>query len=570
MTFDDFPQSAQTALEWTWDKYQPYVDDLLARPIDASTVESWLADWTKLRELSGEVYSRLYVATTVNTADEKSKQQFFTFLENAAEQLETANEQLNRKLLDSGVQPEGFEIPLRAIQEDVKLFRQENIPLKTELEKLTQRYSEIAGKQTINWHGEDKTLDQMKVMLMESDRTQREQAWHAVYDRILQDRDAFNQLWGELLDLRLQLAANADKSTFRDYQWMAFGRYDYTPDDDLRFLDSIEEVVVPAMLRRLEKRKQYLGLDSLRPWDMDIDTTGDAPLKPFGDAQALIDGGARIFEQVNPQLSAYYNTMRDNNLLDLDNRPNKAPGGYCIKYAMTGNSFIFMNSVGIHDNVQTLLHEAGHAFHNFESAALPYVQQRQYPTEFAEVASMAMELLALPYVAKDKGGFYDATGTARAWVEHLDGLIRFWPYMAVVDAFQHWVYTNPDAARDTANCDETWGNLWDRFMPGVDWTGLEETKKTGWHRKLHIFLLPFYYIEYGLAQLGAVQVWRNALNQPEQTLQQYRDALALGNTRTLPGLYEAAGAKLAFDATTLGDAVTLIEQKLDEYEAQIG
>ncbi|MEM6281773.1 MAG: M3 family oligoendopeptidase, partial [Chloroflexota bacterium] len=496
--FDSLPQQAQDGFQWAWDDYQPYFDNLLNRPLTTETLEHWLADWTRLAEFTREVGTRLYIATTVNTADEDSKQLFFSFLENVSENIDEASDRLARKLLESGLQPHNFEIPLRDMKADVELFREENLPLHTTLSKLGNRYQEITGAQTVQWEGEEKTLTQMKVMLLDGDREKREQVWRAVYSRQMQDREQLNDLWKDMLQIRLKVAENAGKSSFRDYQWMAFGRHDYTPQDDQRFLQSISEVVVPAMLRRAEKRKAALGLDTLRPWDMDIDPTGTEPLKPFDNVQTMIDTTANIFAQIDPELSSYYNIMKDNNLLDLDNRKGKAPGGYCTSLPQAKQSFIFMNSVGVHDNIQTLLHEAGHAFHNFEAQKLPYAQQRGYPTEFAEVASMSMELLAAPYFETENGGFYDEVGAARARIEHLDGIIRFFPYMAVVDAFQHQVYENPQAAMNPDNCDAWWEELWDQFMPGVNWAGIEDIKRTGWHRKLHIFLIPFYYIEYGL------------------------------------------------------------------------
>jgi oligoendopeptidase F len=274
-----------------------------------------------------------------------------------------------------------------------------------------------------------------------------------------------------------------------------------------------------------------------------------------------------VFQQVDPQLGQYFETMRREGLLDLDNRKGKAPGGYCTSFSLVRRPFIFANAVGIHDDVQTLLHEGGHGFHVFESSRLPYLQQLQVPMEFAEVASMSMELLASPYLARERGGFYSSADAARARAEHLEGIVQFWPYMAVVDAFQHWVYTHPDQATEAAACDETWSALWERFMPGVDWSGLEEEQRTGWQRKLHIHQAPFYYIEYGLAQLGAVQVWRNALQDQAGSVAAYRRALALGGTVTLPELFAAAGGRFAFDASALQEAVTLIEATLAELEA---
>jgi oligoendopeptidase F len=258
--------------------------------------------------------------------------------------------------------------------------------------------------------------------------------------------------------------------------------------------------------------------------------------------------------------------MRAESLLDLDNRKGKAPGGYCAELAVERKPFIFMNAVGLHDDVQTLLHEAGHAFHVFEAARLPYHQQLEYGMEIAEVASMSMELLAAPHLTRDAGGYFSREEAARARVEHLEGIVLFWPYMAVVDGFQHWVYEHPDDARRPANCDATWDTLWQRFMPVVDWSGLEDQRRTGWQRKLHIFQLPFYYVEYGLAQLGAVQVWRNSLADPAHAVADYRRALAMGATATLPDLFAAAGARFAFDAGTLSEAVQLVERTIQELD----
>ncbi len=567
--FNELPTDPQTAYDWTWEKYEPYFDDLMSRELTEETVTAWLADWTTIAKLLYEVYTRLYIATTVDTTDEEGQALYFQFLDNVAEQMEAAGDQLQRKLLDSGLTPDGFAVPMRSMRGSVAMFREENLPIKTKLNKLGKEYDAIAGAQTVEWEGEEKTLTQMKVMLMDADRDKRERVWRAIYERQLEDREALNDLWQQMLALRLELAENADKKDFREYMWIERERYDYTPEDDLRFLDSIEEVVVPAVTRLLEKRKQAMGLETLRPWDMHVDTTGDAPLKPFEDAETLIETGSDIFAQVDPELHAFYADMQQHGLLDLDNRKGKAPGGYCTGLPLTGHSFIFMNAVGTHDDVQTLLHESGHAFHNYEAQPLPYVQQHNYPTEFAEVASMSMELLAGDYLTADKGGFYTATEAARARIEHLEGIIAFWPYMLVVDAFQHWVYTNPADALDPDKCDAEWDALWERFMPGVDWTGLEDIRRTGWHRKLHIFHIPFYYIEYGLAQLGAVQVWENSLDDAEAALSQYRRALALGNTRPLPELFGAAGAKLAFDPDTLGRGVALIEQTLEQLYAEL-
>jgi len=291
---------------------------------------------------------------------------------------------------------------------------------------------------------------------------------------------------------------------------------------------------------------------------------GRTPLKPFRDVEELEAVGAQIFTQVDPQLGAYFQRMRDDRLLDLPNRKGKAPGAYCIDFAVQKVPFIFHNAAGSHEDVQTLLHEAGHAFHVFERINLPYHQMQDSPMEFNEVASMAMELLAAPYLMREQGGFYTQAEAARARIDHLTGLLVFWPYMAVVDAFQHWVHENIDTALDPTRCDEKWAELWNRYIIGVDYSGLEQDMMTGWHRKLHIHRVPFYYVEYGLAQLGAVQVWANAIEDQAGAVASYRRALSLGGTSALPDLYAAAGARFAFDAATLGRAVDLIERTIEE------
>jgi oligoendopeptidase F len=300
-----------------------------------------------------------------------------------------------------------------------------------------------------------------------------------------------------------------------------------------------------------------------------VDPFGKPPLKPFSTSKELESKASNIFQQVDPQLGDNFEIMRNEGLLNLENRKNKAPGGFCSHYQSTERPFIFMNAVGIHDDVQTLLHEGGHAFHVFECGRLPYFFL-DVPLEFAEVASMSMELLAAPYLTDDQGGFYTHEQAARARIQSLESMLLFWPYMAVVDAFQQWVYENQQAAMDAANCDVQWAQLWERFMPGVDWGGLELEMMTGWQRKIHIFTDPFYYVEYGLAQLGAIQVWRNSISDRAGAVAAYRKALSLGTSVTLPQLYSAAGAKFAFDAATMQQAVDLIQKTISEEEELIG
>jgi len=560
------PNNALDVMDWPWAKFQPYYQELAERPISPANLESWLADWSRVSLLVYEAYQRLYVAITVDTTDKLAEQRYNTYLDEIYPAAQAAEQPLKEKLLNSGLEPPGFEVPLRNLRAEADLYRPANLPLLSEELKLNTIYDKIIGAQTIEWDGREVTISQLQTVFQDSDRARRERAWRLAAARQLADRQAINDLWRKFMKLRGEIAANAGKPDYRAYKWQQRLRFDYTPQDCLSFHRAIEEAVVPAARRILARRQSRLGLQTLRPWDLEVDPLGRPPLKPYTTIGELESKTAAIFQRVDPKLGEYFEIMRREGLLDLDNRKGKAPGGYCTDFPVAKRPFIFANSVGVHDDVQTMLHEGGHAFHVFESSHLPYHQQLQVPMEFAEVASMGMELLAAPYLPAGQGGFYSIEDAARARVEFLERSLLFWPYMAVVDAFQHWVYENHTAASDPDNCDAQWNALWERFMPDIDWSGLEQEKTTGWHRKLHIHQDPFYYVEYGMALLGSVQVWRNALDDQAGAVAAYRRALALGGTRPLPQLYATAGVRFAFDAGTLSQAVALMERVINELE----
>ena len=564
--FKDLPPITGILLQWGWNDLQGYYQDLQTRSLDAASLAEWLTDWTRLAECLDELYTRLYLATTLNTADEDAKNRLDAFLDQVFPPAMQAEQQLKEKLLRSRLEPAGFAIPLRNMRTEADLFRPANLPLLAKEQKMNGEYSKIIGAQTVEWEGKETTISQLRPVYFDTDRARRERAWQLAAKRQLADRGKINALWQEFLTLRQQIAANAGLLDYRSYRWRQMLRFDYTPEDCRRFQGAIEQAVVPAATRIYEHRRQRLGLDQLKPWDLDVDPLNRPPLVPYQDVTELKKKAAVIFHHVDAQLGEYFDLMVHEGLLDLENRKNKAPGAFCTAFATQRRPFVFENAVGLHGDVQTLLHESGHAFHVFESAALPYFQQLAVGMEFAEVASMSMELLASPYLTKSQGGFYTEKEAARARIEHLESNILFWPYMAIVDAFQHWVYEHPALASDAAECDACWANLERRFRPGIDWSGLEDVMATGWHRKLHIHTLPFYYVEYGLAQLGAVQVWGNALKDQAKSVANYRKALALGGATRLPELYRAAGAHLSFDAGALKDAVDLMETTIMQLE----
>jgi oligoendopeptidase F len=544
---------------WSWAQIEPYYRDLAGRTLTAGSVAEFLTDWTWLSERISETQARLRVATTQNTTDEEAERQYHLFLEQIFPAAQAAEQGLKAHLLASGRAPHGFALPLRKMAADAAIFREPNLALLAEEQKLVIRHNKILGAQTVRWDGRELTLPQLRPFGKDPDRSVRERAWRLAAERQAADYDAIAELWRQLLTLRQRIAANATAGDYRAFKWQQLHRFDYSPSDCASFREAIAQVVVSAARRVYERRRRRLGVETLRPWDLPADSLGRPPLTPFHDAAELQGRAAAIFHRVDDRLGVYFDTMIQEALLDLTNRKGKGPGGYCTSFAASKRPFIFMNAVGLHGDVQTLLHEAGHAFHVFERNALPYLQQRVVGAEFGEVASMSMELLASPYLAASEGGFYSEGDAARAHIEHLEQIILFWPYMAVVDGFQHWVYEHPEDAGDPSRCDAAWTALWERFMPGVEWSGLEAHMAAGWQHKHHIHTVPFYYVEYGLAQLGAVQVWGHALRDQDAAVAAYRRALARGGTASFPELYGEAGARFAFDPATLERGIGLME-----------
>ncbi|MFN2111982.1 MAG: M3 family oligoendopeptidase [Anaerolineales bacterium] len=552
-----------------WVEVEPFYQELEGAMLTAENVKSWLTGWSDLRKLVDERYARLELAVELDTTDEAAEGAYHAFLEKIYPAAQAADQKLKEKLLASGLIPEGMGTILKKMRTEADLFRDENLPLMTEESKLSSQYSKILGAQTIEWQGEELTLTQVKAAMMTEDRELRHQLWDQTSQRQLADRDAINELWIKFMDIRARLAANAGYPDYRSFRWLQRLRLDYSPDDSKRFLAAIKQVAVPAATRVYQRYQRRLDIGDLRPWDLlNNQTTFSLPaIDAFETQEQFISRVGAILAKLDPVLGGYFDVMREQELLDLMNRKGKGPGGFCTSFATTGTPFIFMNAVGKSSDLRVLFHESGHAFHVFERVNLPYHHQWRPGLEFAEVASTAMELMAEPYLGQAQGGFLTERDAATARLLNLEEKLLFWPYMAVVVAFQHWVYENHRKGKDPAACDARWAELVEEYMPAIDWTGYEEVKKTGWHRKLHIHQAPFYYIEYGLAALGAFQIMVKARQDQAKALRDYRRALALGGTVSLPELYEAAGAKLSFDAAALGEVVDLIEEDLEKLES---
>jgi oligoendopeptidase F len=466
------------------------------------------------------------------------------------------------------VVPPGLETTVARFRTSIDIFREANVPVFAELEEMASRYQRVTGGMLADWDGEKRPLPMLAPFLQERDRTVRERAFRATVEPYVAARGELANLFTEMYHRRQQAARNSD---FRDYQAFSFTakhRFDYTPGDCERFHDAVDAVVVPAYARVLAARRQRLGLPELKPWDLAVNPYRAEPLRPFSTGEELAAGVHRIMQALDPALGGEFGTMRTEGLLDLDSRKGKAPGGYCDTLHVRGRPFIFMNAAGVQEDITTLLHEAGHAFHAFAAHRQPLVWQRQPGSEGAELASMSMELLAGAHLGPPSG-MLDQRDAAIVRLEHLEDVLASLVHIASVDAFQSWIYTSGEG-QDPAARDQAWLRIRSRFEQGVDWTGLTEERIARWYRQLHIFLYPFYYIEYGIAQLGALQVWRNHRRDPAGALAAYKAFLALGATTSLPELYRTAGATLVFDAVAMRPLIDMVEEEMDALQGEIG
>ncbi|MED6312434.1 MAG: M3 family oligoendopeptidase [Candidatus Thermoplasmatota archaeon] len=549
----------------SWESIEPYMNDLRDRTLSCSNcLETFIADRSNLSEVISEARARLYIDMTCHTDDEDIQKAWMAFVENVQPKLSEYSDILNRRLIEhKAVQelPERFDILVKGLKTDIEIFREENIPLNTQATKLVTEYNEICGAQMVEFDDEQKTFAQMAIYLENTERSIREAAWKAVSERRFEDNERISEIYDELIQIRHQIATNAGYEGFQQYMFASMHRYDYTIEDCLEFHDSIESVCQPLRLRTDEEREQELGLGSLRPWDMGVDVKGRPPLQPFNEVQEMVDGCSRIFHTMSEELGNYFDQLDTNDCLDLDSRKGKAPGGYQYYLQKSRMPFIFMNAAGTQRNVETMIHEAGHAFHSFYSGHLDLIHERDSPIEFAEVASMSMELLTHPHWEE----FYDAKNADRARRKHLEDIISFMPWMAIIDAFQYWVYANPNHSREERA--ERWLELAERFGPKVDMSGFEEIHKVSWQRQGHLFGVPFYYVEYGIAQLGALQMWKYHRRDTEDALTRYKAGLSLGYTRGLTELFEASGLELSFSESYVGSLIGEIDDALAEIPA---
>lgn len=544
-----------------WEKIEPYFTDLQGRAIgSAAELERWLVDVSELSAAVEEEEAVRYIRMTCHTDDPTLEQSYLSFIEEVRPNVERAYFALARKYVSSEARRdlarERYFVYDRARETQVRLFREENLELKVEDEKLSQRYQKLYGEMTALCDGQELTLPQLHKLLEEPDRDVRRRAWCAAVGRQLAERQQLETIFDEMIRLRTRIARNAGFENFIEYQFRNLGRFDYSPDDCCAFHDAVERHIVPLVRSLRERRRQRMGLARLAPWDLVADPEGRPPLRPFQTAEELVEGTTAIFHAVNPFFSQQFAILRDRGLLDLESRKGKAPGGYQSTLDELRLPFIFMNAAGRNRDVFTLLHEGGHAFHALATRDEPLLAYRHAPTEFCEVASMGMEMMACERLE----AFYSSEQARRARREHLEEVLELLPWIARVDAFQHWLYTHPD--HDRAQRARAWLELDERFGDELEWSELPEWRECSWMGKLHFFCVPLYYIEYGIAQLGALQLWEQFRKAPAEAVARYRSALALGGSRPLPELFRAAGLRFALDAETIAPLAARIQDAL--------
>lgn len=563
----NLPDSSAAFKDATWADIAPYYQDLATRPLDKTNAEEWLRAWSDFEAMLAEAAALAHFAYSCNTADAAVEAAQLRFASEIDPKADEQRSRLQRRLVELGYETPELATTVRRFRNQLELFREANVPLYAELAKLSTGWARVIGAMTVDWDGEEKTPAQMLAYQEDNDRSVRERAFHKQFEPFIAQRDVLADYFDKMYDLRQQIAKNAGFDNYRDFAHREKNRFDYTPDDCFRFHDAVEEVVRPVAKRLYERRRKYLGVDRLRPWDLLVDPKRRQGLHPYQNVGDFAARARDVFAHVDPDLGKYFARMADAGLLDLDNRKGKAPGGYCDSLAYQKLPLIFMNAVNIDEDLRTLLHESGHSFHVFETARLPYLFQRHPGAEMAEVASMAMELLAAPYIDHAHGGYYTEAEAQRSRRSLLERAVLFFTHCASVDALQQWIYTSPEG-RDRDARDRKWLELRKRFEPdSVDWSGLDAERVARWYYQPHFWDYPFYYIEYGIAQLGALQVWRNSLTDRRDAVRRYREALALGATKPLPELYQAAGARMIFDSDGMREVIELAEEELQTLDA---
>ncbi|HKB44346.1 MAG TPA: M3 family oligoendopeptidase [Chitinophagaceae bacterium] len=547
-----------------WEGLEPYFKNLDERKINLETdLEQWLKDASELEAAISEDICWRQIKMTCDTENKELEKAFNFFMMEIQPKIQPYSDKLNHKLVESPatkkLDQKKYFTYLRNVKKNIELFREANIPLQAELNVMQQHFGVIAGKMTVQVNGQEYTLQQAAKFLEDPDRNLREEVYRKISERRIQDKKELNDLFTRLLQKRHQVAINTGFNNYRDYRFIELGRFDYTKEDCFQFHEAVKLHIMPLVDQIYENKKEKLGLDILRPWDIEAEPAGIQPLRPFKTGDELTEKTIACFDEMKSFFGDCLRKMKDMGHLDLESRKGKAPGGYNCPLAESGAPFIFMNAAGQLDDVTTMVHEGGHAVHSFLAHELELHGFKEYPTEIAEVASMAMELFSMNHWDV----FFDSKEElTRAKEQQLERVITIFPWIAVIDKFQHWIYENPNHTEEERA--GQWLSILEEFSsPVIDFSGLEEYRRYAWQRQLHLFEVPFYYIEYGIAQLGAIGLWQQYKQNSETAINNYINALHLGGTEILPELFKAAGLQFNFSPDYISQLMLFVKKEMD-------
>jgi oligoendopeptidase F len=550
----------------SWEIIKPYFDNLLERTLHSkSDFLTWLKDKSELEAVLEEEAAWRYIKMTIDTRDEALTNAYTFYVTKIQPELAPLENKLNEKLIASPYfeeldKEEAYHIYFRSVKKALELFRQENVSIEAELNEKSQLFGSISAAQSIEHQGEILTMQKASSLLKETDESLRKTIFEKMAIRRREDINTLNDLYTDLIQKRHQLAVNAGFSNYRDYKFQELGRFDYTKEDCFHFHNAIKTQIVPIVKTIQLKKLEKMGKNVFKPWDTEVDPTGKEPLKPFSSGNELLNGTVNMFQRIDPYFAECIATMNEMKHLDLDSKEGKAPGGYNYPLYEIGVPFIFMNAVGTQSDLVTMVHEGGHAIHSFLSRELPLTAFKNVPSEVAELASMSMELLSM----NEWNEFYSHDeDLKRAKKEQLESILKILPWIAQIDEFQHWVYENP--THSVTERHEKWLQISGEYGTGlIDWTGFEDMKAVTWQRQLHLFEVPFYYIEYGIAQLGALGVWKNSLSDFTGAIESYKNALKLGYTKSIPAIYKSAGIEFNFTASYLKELADFVQSELEK------
>ncbi len=551
----------------SWESIEQYFENLTSRKLETeSDFKLWLSDQSELDAILEENAAWRYIKMTINTKDKALSDDYTFFISEIQPKIAPYEDLLNRKLNDSpfsnalSKEDDSYKIMFRQVKKAIELYKEENVSIISEVAEEAQKFGALSAKQSIDYKGETLTMQKASVLLKETDEEVRKLVFNKIANRRRDDIEAFDDLFNSLLKKRHQIALNAGFDNFRDYKMVAMGRFDYSVQDCFNFHSSVKSEIVPLVKKIQQARLNKLGKDKFMPWDSDVDPEGKAPLKPFTDGKELLQGTIDMFNEIDPYFGDCLSTMNEMNHLDLESKDGKSPGGYNYPLYEIGVPFIFMNAVGSHRDLVTMVHEGGHAVHSFLSRELELTGFKSLPSEVAELASMSMELLSME---KWKRFYPDPTNLNRAKKEQLETTLKLLPWISQVDEFQHWLYVNFDHTNEERTA--KWVELSSEYGTGLtNWENNEDILATSWQRQLHIFEVPFYYIEYGISQLGALSVWKNSLNKKELAISQYKKALSLAYTKSIPEIYHTAGIEFNFKKEYIAELANFVGEQLEE------